>query len=358
MTSSIRVVVWGTGNVGAPAIRAVLANPALELAGVVVSSAAKVGVDAGVLAGVATTGVLASDDIDAMLAGRPDAVVYAASGDFRPIEAITDVLHCLGSGCNVVTPSIYPLYHPASAPPELMEYVNGACQAGGSTLFASGIDPGWALDLLPMVLSGVAGSIDEIRMQEIFNYASYHAPDAVRDLVGFGTSLDRLPPMLEETALQTVWGSMVRLVADAMGVTLDEVTTWTDRLPLEETVEVPGMGTFDKGTQGAMRFEVRGMIGGKARIVAEHITRIIDDIAPTWPTAPAGRQGAHRVIISGRPNIEVTICADDGNGNSAEGGNATAAGRLVHSIPAVVAAAPGVVTTLDLPLVVGRGLFS
>jgi hypothetical protein len=187
MTDLLRVVVWGTGNVGLPAIRAVVANPALELSGVVVSNPAKVGLDAGVLAGIDPTGVLASDDIDAMLASKPDAVVYTASGDFRPIEAITDVLRCLGAGCNVVSPSIYPLYHPASAPPELMEYVNGACAHGESTMFASGIDPGWALDLLPMVLSGVAGSIDEIRMQEIFNYATYYAPDAVRDLVGFGT---------------------------------------------------------------------------------------------------------------------------------------------------------------------------
>jgi 2,4-diaminopentanoate dehydrogenase len=354
--SPARVVVWGTGNVGMPAIRAVRANPLLELVGVIVSSDAKNGRDVGDLAGTGPMGVTATTDIDAVLATKPDAVVYTASGDFRPVEAITDVLRCLGAGCNVVTPSIYPLYHPPSAPPELIRYVEGACAQGNSTLFASGIDPGWALDLLPIVLSGVAGSIDEIRMQEIFNYASYHAPDAVRDLVGFGTPLDRTPPMLEETALQTVWGAMVRLVADALDVELDDVTTWTDRLPLAETVDVPGMGRFDAGTQGAMRFEVRGMVKGKARIVVEHVTRIIDDIAPDWPVAPPGRQGAHRVIISGQPSIEVTICADDGSGNSAEGGNATAAGRLVHAIPAVVAAAPGIVTTLDLPLIIGRGL--
>jgi 2,4-diaminopentanoate dehydrogenase len=354
--SPLRVVVWGTGNVGMPAIRAVVANPRLELVGVIVSSAAKNGRDAGVLAGLGPIGVFASSDIETVLATTPDTVVYTASGDFRPVEAITDVMRCLSAGCNVVTPSIYPLYHPPSAPPELIRYIEGACQQGGATVFVSGIDPGWALDLLPLMLSGVAGSIDEIRMQEIFNYASYHAPDAVRDLVGFGTPLDRTPPMLEEMALQTVWGAMVRLVADALDVTLDEVTTWTDRLPLAETVEVPGMGTFDAGTQGAMRFEVRGMVNGKARIVVEHVTRIIDDIAPIWPVAPPGRQGAHRVIISGQPSIEVTICADDGSGNSAEGGNATAAGRLVHAIPAVVAAAPGIVTTLDLPLIIGRGL--
>ena len=71
-----RVVVWGTGNVGQPAIRAVIASTELELTGVIVSSPAKVGVDAGTLAGVGPTGVLATDDIDAMLATAPDAVAY------------------------------------------------------------------------------------------------------------------------------------------------------------------------------------------------------------------------------------------------------------------------------------------
>lgn len=301
-------------------------------------------------------GVLATDDVDAVLATSPQAVVYTASGDFRPMEAIGDVMRCLAAGANVVTPSIYPLYHPPSAPPELIAYIDGACQRGRSSVLASGIDPGWALDLLPLVLSGVAGDIAEIRMQEIFNYASYHAPDAVRDLVGFGTPMDRVPPMLSEQSLHTVWGAMVRLVAEGLGVELDEVTTFTERIPLDSTVDVPGMGSFEQGTQGAMRFEVRGMVAGTPRIVAEHVTRIVDDIAPDWPTPPTGRDGAHRVIISGRPSIEVTICADDGDGNSAQGGNATAAGRLVSAIPTVVAAPAGVMSSLDLPLIAGRGL--
>jgi hypothetical protein len=356
MTTS--VVVWGTGNVGRPAIRAVLANEALELAGVIVSNPDKVGRDAGDLAGVGRVGVNATNDVDAVLAAKPDAIVYSASADFRPMDAIGDIIKALGAGVNIVTPSVYPLYHRPSAPPELVQYIDAACERGNSSIFASGIDPGWALDLLPLVLSGVCGRIDEIRAQELFNYATYHAPDAVRNLVGFGTSMDVAPPMLQPEALTAVWGPMLRIMAEGLGLELSDVRLVTERLPLEATVEVPGMGVFEAGTQGAMRFEVQGIVDGRPLLVCEHVTRIIDEIAPHWPQPPTGKQGAHRVIVSGRPRLEVTVSADDGTGNPAEGGNATAAGRLVHAIPAVVAAPPGIVNPLDLPLITGRGLFA
>lgn len=351
----LRVVVWGTGNVGRPALRAVLASPELELAGVIVSAREKVGRDAGELADVPRCGVAATDDVAAALASRPDAVVYAASADFRMAEAIGDVLRCLAAGCDVVTPGIYPLYYEPLCPAELLPHVKAACERGGSSVFASGIDPGWAFDLLPIVLSGVVGAIDAVRVQEQFDYATYHAPAAVRELVGFGTSMDVLPPMLRDEALLAVWGPMVHLLAEGLGARLEEVRTVTERRPLDATVDVPGMGRFDAGTQGAMRFEVQGIVGGRARIVAEHVTRIHASCAPDWPSPPAGKAGAHRVILTGRPTLEVTISADDGDGNPAAGGNATAAARLVNAIPAVCAAPPGIVNPLDLPRIVGRG---
>ena len=89
------------------------------------------------------------------------------------------------------------------------------------------------------------------------------------------------------------------------------------------------MGEFEAGTQGAVRFEVQGIVDGEPRIVIEHVTRIHPSCAPDWPTPPDG-DGAHRVIIEGRPRIEVTVEATDEGGNRAAGGNATAVGRLVE----------------------------
>jgi hypothetical protein len=353
-----RVVVWGTGNVGQPAIRAVVANRELELVGVIVSNPAKVGRDAGELGRIAPTGVHASADVDAVLALRPDAVVYTASGDMRPGDAIDDVVRCLASGANVVTTAIYPLLHPPSAPDDLKARIQDACVAGGGTsIFVSGIDPGWAVDLLPLVLSGVAGRIDQIRCREIFNYATYDQPDAVRNLIGFGRSLDETPPMLYPAALDMIWGATVRTLADGLGVVLDDIRQVIERRPLERTIDTPEMGVFEQGTQGAFRFEVQGIVRGEPKLVCEHITRIDDEIAPDWPRPPAGQRGSYAVIVEGDPRFEVAIMLHGaGSGSPAEAGNATAVGRIVQAIPAVCAAPAGVVGPLDLPLVTGRGL--
>jgi len=351
-----RVVVWGTGNVGKPAIRAVVANRGLELVGVIVSNPAKVGRDAGELAGMAPIGVTATDDAAAVLARGPDAVVYTATGDFRPADAIDDVVRCLAAGANVVSTAIYPLLHAPSAPEDLRARVLEACRAGGTSVFVSGIDPGWAIDLLPLVLSGVAGRIDQIRAREIFNYATYDQPDAVRNLIGFGRPLDETPPMLFPASLDLVWGAMVRVLADGLGLVLDEIRHVVERRPLESTVDIPGMGVFERGTQGAFRFEVQGIVGGRPTLVVEHVTRFVDDIAPDWPRSPDGRRGSYAVIVEGDPHFEVTITLASGSGSPADAGNATAAGRVVHVIPAVCAAAPGILGPLDLPLVTGRGL--
>ena len=348
------VVVWGTGNVGRPAIRAVVAHRDLELVGVVVANPKKVGLDAGEIAGIAPTGVRATADGAALLArGGVDAVVYAATADTRPQEAYGELLACLESGANVVSTAFYPLLHPACTPPELAPLVEAACSKGKSSVFVSGIDPGWALDILPVLLSGVVADIREVRCQEIFNYALYDQPDVVRNVIGFGGSMDDLPIMLHEFSLKMVWEPMVRLLADALGATVDHIEISVERRPLERTIELPAMGRFDAGTQGAFRFEVRGICDDATRFVMEHITRIDEACAPDWPYPPEG-SGCHRVVISGSPNLHVSVHAVDAHEpGAAGGGNATAANRIVNAIVAVCDAKPGVVTALDLPPISG-----
>jgi hypothetical protein len=350
----IATVVWGTGNVGRAAVRAVDAHPGLKLAAVLVHDAAKVGRDAGTLAGLGhEIGVAATDDVDAALAASPRAVVYAASGDIRPDDALADVTKAIRAGAVVVTPSLYPLYDQRNAPPEFREPVLAAIADGGGSLFVSGVDPGWGNDVLPLLVSGLGARVDVVRCQEIFDYSTYEQPDSVRYLVGMGQPMDYQPPMLMPQVPTMVWGGQVRLMARALGVELDEVRETLDRRPLEETVTTRTMGEFAEGTQGAVRFEVQGVIDGEPRIVIEHVTRIHPDCAPDWPRPPSGA-GAHRVIIEGRPRIEVTVEASDEGENRSAGGNATAAGRLVNAIDWLVDTKPGLYDALDVPLKPGH----
>lgn len=357
MSDAIGTVVWGTGNVGRAAIRAVAAHPGLELAAVVTSTAAKVGRDAGDLADVGRTlGVAATDDRDAVLAARPGAVVYAASGDVRPDAALADIVAALTAGAVVVTPSVYALYDHRSAPAAVRDPVLAATAEGGSALFVSGIDPGWGNDVLPLLLTGLGSTIDQVRAQEIFDYSTYDQPDAVRYLVGMGQPMDEVPPMVAPTVPSMVWGGQVRLIARGMGVALDEVREVVERRALDAEV-TNAMGTFAAGTQGALRFEVQGIVGGEVRIVVEHVTRIDAGVAPDWPVPPDGGAGAHRVVVEGRPRIEVTVEATDEGGNRAAGGNATAVGRLVNAIPWLRAAEPGLYDALEVPLLPATGRF-
>ncbi|SFP49418.1 hypothetical protein SAMN04489713_114251 [Actinomadura madurae] len=346
----VSVIVWGTGNVGRLAVRAVRAHPALQLTGVIVHDPGKVGRDAGDLAGLGRAlGVTATDDVGAALATGPQAVVYAASGDIRPDDALADILRAIGAGAVVVTPALYALYDQRNAPPEMRDAVLDAVAEGGGSLFVSGVDPGWGNDVLPLLVSGVAGTIDVVRCQEIFDYSTYDQPDSVRYLVGMGQPMDYEPPMLAATVPTMVWGGQVRLMARALDVELDEIREILDRRPLDETVTTASMGDFEKGTQGAVRFEVQGIVGGEPRIVVEHVTRIHPSCAPDWPAPPDG-DGAHRVVIEGEPRIEVTVEATDAAGNRAAGGNATAAGRLVNAIDWLVDAEPGLYDALDVPV--------
>ncbi|MEU1959972.1 dihydrodipicolinate reductase [Nocardia sp. NPDC019304] len=347
----ISTVVWGTGNVGRAAIRAVDAHPALRLTGVLVRDPAKIGRDAGELAGLGRElGVAADSDIDGVLGARPGAVVYAASGDIRPDEALADIVRALRAGAVVVTPALYALYDPRNAPPQVRDPVLAAIAEGGGSLFVSGIDPGWGNDVLPLLISGLGSTVEAIRCQEIFDYSTYDQPDSVRYLVGMGQPMDYQPTMLAPSVPTMVWGGQIRLMARALGVELDEIRETLDRRALDTTVTTTSMGQFAAGTQGAVRFEVQGIVAGQPRLIVEHVTRIHPSCAPDWPAPADGGAGAHRVIIEGHPRIEVTVEATDDDGNRSAGGNATAVGRLVGAIDWLVAAEPGLYDALDVPL--------
>jgi len=348
-----RVVVWGPGNVGRNAIRGIVRNPDLELVGVIAHSPENNGVDAGSLAGIETLGLPVTLDADAVRTLRPDALVYAVNSDFRPQESIAECCAALRTGINVVAVGLYGLTHPPSADPALRKTFSEACQDGQSSFFTSGIDPGFAMDLIPVVLSGVCQEIRQIRIREIFNYAHYDQPEAVKTLVGMGMAMDQTPPMLHPIALEGVWGGVLRALGETLGAPVESIRTSVEKHALEETVN-NAMGTFEKGSLGAFRFEVQALVKGEPRFVVEHITRISDATAPQWPSP--SHQGCHQIQIDGHPNIVLTLEAEDSQGNHAGGGNAIAAGRIVNAIPWVCDAAPGLLTSGDLPLISGRVL--
>ncbi len=348
-----RVVEWSTGNVGRHAIAGIDARPDLELVGVYVSNPDKVGQDAGRLAGLdRDLGVAATSDAAALLALQPDCVLHTGMADNRIFEALADLESFLEAGCNVVSSSPVFLQYPAPEDPMAAPLI-AAAERRGVSFFVNGVDPGFANDALPLVLSGVSERIEEVRCLEVLNYATYDQGMVLFDIMGFGQPMDQVPFLLQPGVLTLAWGSVVRQIAAGLGVELDEVTEWYEREPADADLDVSA-GTVKAGTVAALHFEVRGMWQGRPLVVLEHVTRLADHLGAGWPQ-PAG-QGCYRVVITGEPvyTCDLQLMGTDGDHNTA-GLKATAM-RLVNAVPAVVEAAPGLVTALDLPLVTGRGL--
>jgi hypothetical protein len=195
---TIKVVQWSTGNVGRHALAGIAARPELELTGVWVSSDAKAGQDAGRLAGLGRDlGVLATRDADALIASKPDCVVYTAMADNRLPDAIADLTRLLSAGINVVSSAPVFLQYPYGVvPAELVDPIEAAAQAGGASLFVNGVDPGFANDWLPLVLTSVCERIDEVRCLELLDYSTYDNPTVLFDVMGFGKPLDETPMLL------------------------------------------------------------------------------------------------------------------------------------------------------------------
>jgi 4-hydroxy-tetrahydrodipicolinate reductase len=346
-----RVIQWSTGNVGRYALRAILHHPELELTGLWVHSEKKSGRDAGELCGIGPVGLAATNDADALLESDADCVVYTATADLRLMDALDDICRILRSGKNVVSSSIVPLVHPSQMGPDVEQKLAAACRDGGASIWTSGIDPGFANDLLPLTLSGLCERWTQIRIREIVNYATYDQPEVVLGTMGFGKPLDELPLLLLPGSLALAWGGTIRLLAEGLGLELDEITQHYEVLPALRDLETP-MGTIAEGTRAALRFEVSGIVDGEPRLVVEHVTRMHDDLAPDWPRS----DGGYHVIIEGVPRMLCKLDMEDEHGDHAVGGVVLTATRLVNAIPAVIAAEPRPLTALDLPLVTGRGL--
>lgn len=355
---AIRVAQIGTGNVGVHALKALITNPDYELTAVWVSSDAKAGKDAGQLAGLdVSTGITATTDLDAVLATRPECVVYTALADNRLMEALEDFRRILAAGVNVVGSSAVFLQYPWQVlPPEMLSPIEAAAQQGGSSLFINGIDPGFANDLLPLALAGTCQSVQQIRCMEVVDYATYDSAAVMFDVMGFGKPIDEIPMLLQPGVLSLAWGSVVRQLAAGLGIELDEVVEIYEREPAPEDFEIAS-GRIAKGTAAALHFEVRGMLDGQPAVVLEHVTRLRDDLCPEWPQ-PAQPGGSYRVVVTGEPSYSLDLCLSSPNGDHNHAGLVATAMRVVNAIPAVVAAQPGIRTTLDLPLITGRGLYA
>lgn len=344
----LRVVQWATGNVGRHAIAAIDEHPNLQLVGALVYSADKSGRDAGDIAGIGKTGVIATDDVDAIIALEADCVLYMAQGDWNPAAALDDVCRLLASGKNVVSTAVTSWIYPRSCEGDVAERLEAACQEGQTSFHGTGIEPGWAAEVLPLTMSALFGRIDSLLVQELMDYSSYDVPFVLFDVMGFGKDPDEKVPMDDPAVGAVSFKASLMMLADGLGASIDEYVWKRQVAVTDRPIEVKA-GRVESQTVSAQRFSYSAIVDGRSALTVEHITRLGADQAPQWPT---GR--GWKVTVEGLPSMmlesRIAIHEEDDTDQSCLG----TAMHAVHAIGPVCRSAPGIRTFLDLPLIMGR----
>lgn len=350
------VIQFSTGNVGRHALRLIVERPDLRLVGLHSHSADKIGRDAGELcAGPGPTGIVATDDIEALLATGADCVLYTSQAETRPTAAIAEICRFLRAGINVVGTSMVWLVSPHHAESWLVEPLTAACRDGSASLYINGVDPGFSGDTLVYTALTLAGRATGITISEICDYGTYDDAEFTGVSFGFGTTEDHQPILFAPGVTSSLWGGQVRSLADLLGVTLDEVReshqSWVTPTRIEST-----MMTVEPGRVAAVRFAVDGMRDGEPVITVDHVNRLTAAAAPQWPYPPEGRPGVHRVVVRGDPGIEINTHLGLAGIDHNQAGVISTAARAVNAIDAVCAAPPGLLGAQDLPAAYARSV--
>jgi hypothetical protein len=352
MTKKLRVIQWATGNVGKHAVAAVHAHPDLELVGVLVYNDEKAGRDVGEICGIGEIGVIATKERDEILALDADCVLYNPEGEWNPPAALDDVCQILAAGKNVVSTAVTAWIYPRSAGEEVVQRLESACEEGQTSFHATGIQPGWAAEVLPLTMSGLFRRIDSLLVQELMDYTTYAVPFVLFDVMGFGKQPDERVPMDEPAIGGLSFAAPLMLVADGLGAKIDDFVWRRQVATSDKPIEVKA-GRIEAGTVSAMRFSYTAVIEGREALTVEHITRLGADQAPQWPN---GR--GWKITVEGLPSMalesRIAIHDEDDTDQACLG----TAMHSVHAIAPVCAAAPGIRTFLDLPTIMGRGVLS
>ncbi|MFC3174088.1 dihydrodipicolinate reductase [Novosphingobium bradum] len=354
----LRVVHTGTGQIGRAALDGVLNNPDLELVGMYVQSPEKIGQDAGRFVNRPDTGIIATNDWDALLALDADCLSYHSNSIGREREAADDIIRFLERGTNAVTTAAFAWAYPPEIP-EGFEHVREACAKGGTSVFMSGSDPGWGTTDLALTALAVADKVEFVRMGRYGYWGKHTAEYVCRHYYGFGQGPDFVPMLVSDGFLRQNWGPALQHIAEALGIVIDDwnVVWETDSLPHD--IEC-GFGTVKAGTSSVLRTELQAISQGRVIAVFEHVDRMALEAGPQWGKPNLPGTVAFRVEVTGNHSfmLEFTTTGSttpEGYAGPLEylGGKSTAM-PLINAIPLVCAAPPGVLGPRDVPFAGAR----
>jgi hypothetical protein len=339
-----RVVQWATGNVGSRALRRAIEHPRLDLVGVYVHSADKVGRDAGVLAGIAPIGIAATNSIEDVIALRPDCVLYMPQYTNHD-----EVCRLLAAGINVVTTRTEFL-NPASMDQALRARVEEACRRGNTSIHSTGCSPGFATEALPFVLSSLQRRLDHLSINEFADNSSRNSPEMLFQIMGFGQPPGR-PMQARLDHLRGAFGPSLELVASAVGLPLDKVdVSGGVGIARKDTPIAAGM--VPAGTVAAMRTIVSGSRAGKPLMSFTATWYVSSDVETDDGEQWDFRSSGWRLLVKGDVPLDVSITYPVAPEDYADMTPGLTAHIPLNAVQYVCEAAPGIRTSFDLPKIV------
>lgn len=344
---ALRTIQWATGSVGKAAIDCIVQHPELELAGCWVHSKDKHGKDVGEIIGTAPLGVTATSSVDDILSIDADAVVYAPL-----IPNPDEVAALLKSGKNVVSPVgwFYPSEREAAP-------LAAACAEGGVSLHGTGIHPGGVTEIFPLTFSAVSSAVTFVRAEEFSDIRTYGAADVVRHIMCFGGTREEAEsgPMLK--LLTGGFRQSIHMVLQALGLAGKAEIRTNHAVALATAPIDSPIGPIEPGKVAAQRFHWEAVVGDDV-VVRAGVNWLMgeENLDPPWNFGPEGER--FEVEVKGNPDTFVTIKGWQPEtveaGLVSNPGIVATAAHCVNAVPYVCAAPPGIVTSLDLPLVAGR----
>ena len=340
----LKVIQWTTGNIGRRSLHAIIGRPDMELVGVYAHGEDKVGKDAAELAGRAEpTGVLATNDIDALLELGADACCY------NPLwPNIDELVTLLETGVNVCSSAAW--ITGGKQTPEDRERILTACETGKSTIFGNGAHPGMT-NMVGMVLSGSCERVDEIRITESVDCSTYESA-GTQSAMGFGQDPET-PDLADSVRRESeVFAESAAMMADAIGATLDRLTFDVQFTAATGDTDL-GFMKIPAGTVGSVYGYHRGWVGDRNVVSVGFNWTMGDHVTPPKPL-----EHGHVIQVFGVPNMRTVLhCLPPKNWKEPGFmglGMIYTAMPVTNAVPAVVAARPGIVTLKDLPPVTGR----
>ncbi len=328
MTDRTRVVQYGLGPIGAAVAAHTLDHAGLELVGGVDIDPAKVGKDVGTVIGAGRLlGFPVVQDLAGVLDHRDVDVVLHATGSY--IEGVrAQILEILEAGLDVVS-TAEELCFPWLAHPLHATEIDTAARVAGRTVLATGVNPGFIMDSVPLALTAVCQRVDHIAVRRVINGSTRRGP--FQKKIGCGLTLEEFERKMEAGSMGHV-GLLesMGMICDTLGWDLTDYQSHVTPVVAGKRIKTQHVELAPDQVKG-LRQVARGRTDGEELV---HLTFIAE--------LEADDEG-DTIRITGRPNLEMKLKGTNGD-------IATVA-IVVNAIPRVRQAAPGLVTMRDVPVV-------